>query len=53
MDKVEFENKGIIVDKCVNGHGLWFDKGELNLLLKTDLEKNNKMIELLKEMFGE
>ena len=53
MDKVEFENTGIIIDKCVNNHGLWFDNGELNLLLKTDVEKNNKMIELLKEMFGE
>ncbi|MDP2363143.1 MAG: zf-TFIIB domain-containing protein [Ignavibacteria bacterium] len=53
MDKVEFENTGIIIDKCVNNHGHWFDSGELRLLLKTDHEKNNKMIELLKEMFGE
>jgi Zn-finger nucleic acid-binding protein len=53
MDKVEFENTGIIIDKCVNNHGLWFDNGELRSLLKSAEETNNKMIELLKEMFGE
>ena len=53
MDKVEFENTGIIIDKCVNNHGLWFDNEELNLLLKTDEEKNDNMINLLKEMFEE
>lgn len=53
MDKVEFENTGIIIDKCAKNHGLWFDNGELNLLLKTDEEKNNKMIDLLKDMFEE
>ena len=53
MDKVEFENTGIIIDRCVNNHGLWFDNGELRSLLKSAEETNNKMIELLKEMFGE
>jgi len=53
MEKVEFENTGIIIDKCVNDHGLWFDNGELRSLLKSAEETNNKMIELLKEMFGE
>ena len=53
MDKVEFESTGIIIDKCDNNHGLWFDNGELNSLLKTDLENNNRIIQLLKEMFGE
>ncbi|MBK7632110.1 MAG: zf-TFIIB domain-containing protein [Ignavibacteriales bacterium] len=53
MEKVEFENTGIIIDKCTNNHGLWFDSGELKLLLKSAEEKNNKMIELLKEVFGE
>ncbi len=53
MDKVEFENTGIILDRCSNNHGLWFDNGELKALLKSDEEMNNKMINLLKEMFGE
>jgi len=53
MEKVEFENTGIIIDRCVNSHGLWFDNGELRSLLKSAEETNNKMIEQLKEMFGE
>ncbi|MBK7228714.1 MAG: zf-TFIIB domain-containing protein [Ignavibacteriales bacterium] len=53
MEKVEFENSGIILDRCSNNHGLWFDNGELKSLLKTSADSNNKMIDLLKEMFGE
>ena len=53
MDKVEFENTGIIIDRCVNYHGLWFDNGELRSLLKSAEETNNKMIEQLKEIFGD
>jgi len=53
MEKVEFENSGIILDRCTNNHGLWFDNGELKSLLKTSFNSNNKMIDLLKEMFGE
>lgn len=53
MELVEFNNSGIILDRCTNNHGLWFDNGELRSLLKTSEESNNKMIELLKEMFGE
>lgn len=53
MEKVEFENSGIVLDRCTNNHGLWFDNGELKSLLKTSADTNNKMIDLLKEMFGE
>ena len=53
MEKVEFENSGIILDRCSNNHGLWFDNGELKSLLKTSADSNNKIIDLLKEMFGE
>jgi Zn-finger nucleic acid-binding protein len=54
MNKVEFENSGIIIDKCKIDHGLWFDKGELRSLLSLYAqEKDNKIINLLKEMFGE
>ncbi len=53
MEKVEFENTGIILDRCTNNHGLWFDSGELKSILKSAEENNNKMIDLLKEMFGE
>ncbi|MEO8232460.1 MAG: zf-TFIIB domain-containing protein [Ignavibacteriota bacterium] len=53
MDKVEFENTNIILDRCSNNHGLWFDNGELQALLKSAEDNNNKMIDLLKDMFGE
>lgn len=53
MDKVEFEETGIMIDKCKNDHGLWFDKGELNSLLSIDsLDQDNKVLVLLKNMFG-
>ncbi len=53
MDKVEFEQTGIIIDRCKNDHGLWFDSGELKSILKTDEKHNSKIISIIKEMFGE
>ena len=53
MDKVEFENTGIIIDRCSDDHGVWFDNGELKSILKTAEEQNSRIINMLKEMFGE
>ena len=53
MDKVEFENTGIIIDRCSEDHGVWFDSGELKSVLKSAEEENSKIINMLKEMFGE
>lgn len=53
MEKVEFENSGIILDRCKKEHGLWFDNGELKSLLSTSSDSNNKMVNLLKEIFGD
>lgn len=54
MDKVEYANSKIIIDKCKNDHGLWFDKGELNLLLSAnEINQNNKVLTLLKSIFGD
>jgi len=53
MDKVEFENTGIIIDKCVDAHGVWFDSGELKSILKSAEEHNSRIIQMLKELFGE
>lgn len=53
MDKAEFEQTGIIIDKCKNDHGLWLDSGELKSILKTDEKHNSKIISIIKEMFGE
>ncbi|MFZ2322594.1 MAG: zf-TFIIB domain-containing protein [Ignavibacteriaceae bacterium] len=54
MNKVEYANSKIIIDKCKNDHGLWFDKGELNLLLSAnEINQNNKVLTLLKSIFGD
>ena len=34
MDKVLFDpGKNVILDRCYDGHGLWFDRGELGRVL--------------------
>ncbi|MEW6086772.1 MAG: zf-TFIIB domain-containing protein [bacterium] len=55
MKKVLYgnEEKKIRLDKCVKNDGIWFDKGELNEVLKIGgTGKDNKIINLLKEMFA-
>ena len=45
--------KEITIDKCKNEHGIWFDAGELEDVLKMGtLGKDNKVLVLLKDMFG-
>lgn len=53
MDKVEFENTDIIIDRCSQDHGVWFDSGELKSILKTAEGQNSRIINMLKETFGE
>lgn len=53
MKKIQFNNSELVIDKCPDNHGLWFDKGELEKLLT--LKKNSsseKILTLLKEMFS-
>ena len=50
MDKVRLE--GILIDKCRLGHGLWFDKGELEEILKKAAGSKSKVLSLLQDMFG-
>lgn len=43
----------LLIDKCSKDHGLWFDKGELNDIFgRAELDKDNKIQELLADMFG-
>ncbi len=51
MKKVEFKQTGIILDKCKNNHGYWFDKDELRLLLESEPDSNLEIIKLLKNIF--
>jgi Zn-finger nucleic acid-binding protein len=44
----------ILLDKCRKGHGLWFDSGELQDIVKSgSFDKENKVNQLLNDMFGE
>ena len=55
MEKIDI-GKGeaeLMIDRCARGDGLWFDKGELNEIIdKAKLDENNKIKELLADMFG-
>ena len=52
MEKVHVgENRDVLIDRCVKGHGLWFDKGELKAVLELGEDEGNKVLNLLKEMF--
>ena len=43
----------MIIDKCRRGDGLWFDRGELqHIVNRAELDKDNKIRELLADMFG-
>jgi Zn-finger nucleic acid-binding protein len=43
----------LLIDKCPHGDGLWFDKSELqNTFNKAHLDKENKILAILADMFG-
>lgn len=51
MDKVYVGNKKeLLIDKCPNNDGLWFDRGELKDILELG-DKDNKVVGLLSELF--
>jgi Zn-finger nucleic acid-binding protein len=52
MDKVYVgDKKELLIDKCPDNDGLWFDEGELKDVLKLG-DKDNKVVELLNDLFG-
>jgi Zn-finger nucleic acid-binding protein len=53
MDKtLVSDDKDIVLDECKNGHGLWFDKGEiLEVIKEGSVNKSNKIIKVLKDMY--
>ena len=57
MNKVTYllaEDHNIILDSCVNNHGLWFDHGELAEILKHgEFPHGNEIYKLLNDIFGE
>lgn len=43
----------LMIDRCIRGDGLWFDKGELNdIIARAKLDEGNKIKQLLADMFG-
>ncbi len=53
MEKVLVGSESkILLDRCKNKHGLWFNKGELFEVVKLgSLDEENKILTLLKEIF--
>ena len=54
MDKVHYgEERKVLLDKCPEAHGLWFDKGELHEVIQMgNFEPNNRVYQLLNDVFG-
>ncbi len=53
LDKVRYGEKGdLILDKCPRGHGIWFDRDELNRALRMGEFKGRPVYEILYEIFG-
>jgi len=53
MEKVRSQAaEGVLLDRCKNGHGLWFDSGELEALLHDKkIGPDNRISEHLKGIF--
>ncbi|OGU79219.1 MAG: hypothetical protein A2W11_09095, partial [Ignavibacteria bacterium RBG_16_35_7] len=53
MDKVFVGSESkVLIDRCKNHHGLWFNKGELYDVVKLgSLDEENKVLTLLREIF--
>ncbi|MFH1768472.1 MAG: zf-TFIIB domain-containing protein, partial [Candidatus Omnitrophota bacterium] len=42
----------LIIDKCSNNHGIWFDRGELYQIIDAGaIDKQGKVISMLSDMF--
>lgn len=53
MIKVLSSNK-VLIDRCKNDHGLWFDKDELQTLVQFEYTQDNSGVpDLLKKIFGQ
>jgi Zn-finger nucleic acid-binding protein len=42
----------LILDRCPRGHGLWFDRGELEALLACLLEESDEELQMLRDYLG-
>ena len=42
----------VILDRCRRGHGLWFDKGELEEILSLELEEGDEALAKVRHFLG-
>ncbi len=49
MEKINLG--GLVLDRCVRQHGVWFDKGELSDFINKNAEQKNETIKFLGETF--
>ncbi|AFH50138.1 Hypothetical protein IALB_2435 [Ignavibacterium album JCM 16511] len=53
MIKTQFSKTDLILDRCPQNHGIWFDKGELEKVLTIKSNSSSeKILSLLKDMFS-
>lgn len=54
MEKILCKDGKILIDKCPRNDGIWLDRGELyRIIAAGTLDKNNKILTMLKDMMGE
>jgi Zn-finger nucleic acid-binding protein len=53
MEEIELDGETeIYIDRCKFGHGLWFDRGELEEVIRMiDHDESSKVAKLLKDVF--
>ncbi len=47
------DSDDVILDRCRRGHGLWFDKGELEEILSTALGEGDAALTKVQEFLGQ
>ncbi len=50
---VGHDKPALLIDRCANGDGLWFDRGELSdIIARARLDEGNRIKKVLADMFG-
>lgn len=44
-------HEGVQLDQCERGHGLWFDRGELETVLQSEFAPTSKILKLFQDIF--
>lgn len=54
MVKVRYgTEQPVVLDRCPNGHGLWFDRGELEAVIAlADQKETSRVLKLIRDIFS-